>query len=244
MENGNFVVGSDDKIKGRGYFLASDEITTRDNLNEILRLITVRISSEEALGSGTILHNDGTKYYVLTNSHILSGTSPPYFVQTPDGENHLASVVEDLSNHDIDAVILLFNSSSFSYEVARQGRFDTTQPGELVFSAGFICPQNGDSFYNLEIRTGEITYIVSPPLEDGYRIAYTNRIDMGMSGGPLINDRGEVIGINGLRSNPLWDISLRYTDGIEVSPHLQELLSNYSLAIPLSTVLETTDILK
>jgi S1-C subfamily serine protease len=75
-------------------------------------------------------------------------------------------------------------------------------------------------------------------LEGGYQIGYTNELKKGMSGGPLLNRWGEVVGINGKHAYPLWNAPSIYQDGSQVRPALNEAIDRYSWAIPVRTLLQ------
>lgn len=85
---------------------------------------------------------------------------------------------------------------------------------------------------------GQVSLLLDKPLEQGYQIGYTNDIYKGMSGAPLLNDRGEVVGINGLHKEPLWDALEVYQDGSVPCQSLQDLISLSSLAIPIERVIK------
>ena len=85
---------------------------------------------------------------------------------------------------------------------------------------------------------GQVSLLLKKPLEQGYQIGYTNDIYKGMSGAPLLNNRGEVVGINGLHQEPLWDALEVYQDGSVPCQSLQDLISRSSLAIPIESVIK------
>jgi S1-C subfamily serine protease len=58
-----------------------------------------------------------------------------------------------------------------------------------------------------------------------------------MSGGPLLNQKGELVGISG-RHPVLWENSDNYEDGSQPSPDLQTLINNSSWAIPSEQIIK------
>ena len=75
------------------------------------------------------------------------------------------------------------------------GEFDFVEPGEQVFAIGFPSPSSDVHGENIYISTGIVNAIrridTSPE-----RVIFTDaKMASGMSGGPLINDLGEVVGI-------------------------------------------------
>ena len=57
-----------------------------------------------------------------------------------------------------------------------------------------------------------------------------------MSGGPLLNRRGEVVGINGIHAYPLWDATEYYADGSEPCAALQDFIARSSWGIPIEVL--------
>jgi len=63
-------------------------------------------------------------------------------------------------------------------------------------------------------------------------------VQKGMSGGPLLNLKGELVAINGIHAYPLWDAPEYYQDGTEPCQALQEFIARSSFGIPIETVME------
>jgi len=89
------------------------------------------------------------------------------------------------------------------------------------------------------LQTNGKGILVDKPLQDGYQIGYTNEIQEGMSGGPVLNNKGQVIGINGRgKDDNLNSIQYKYANG-SGSPELIQ-KETYALGIPIETYLKLT----
>jgi S1-C subfamily serine protease len=215
-------------------------------INAIAEQITVRVLSTKALGSGTIIKKHGNIYTIITSAHVINGINSPYTIQTADGKIYLAKKVtkDDSIKYKKDIVLLQFFSSQVNYSIANIGDIDKMSIGENVYAVGFPLKTPARSGSNssfqlnksLAFREGKFVVLLNKPLMNGYRLAYTSSVDLGMSGGSVLNSQGEVIGINGLRDDPIWDIPMKYQDGTEPSLSIQKLISNSSLAIPIEDI--------
>ncbi len=212
-----------------------------EQIHSIAQSITVKVIADIPIGSGIIIDSQGLIYTVLTNAHVLSSGETPYSIQTSNGETYLAEVSTEFSAMNKDVALLTFRSTKI-YNVTTIGSISGVEVGDKVFTSGFrYATEASVQENNFTFREGQVALILEHPLRDGYRIGYTNQVDIGMSGGPLLNSQGEVIGINGLRDNPLWNDPLQYDDGTDPNPLIQELLSQLSLAIPLEDILDSFD---
>ncbi|MEM7592725.1 MAG: serine protease, partial [Cyanobacteria bacterium P01_A01_bin.83] len=158
--------------------------------------------------------------------------------------------------YDYDLAILEFSANQ-TYPTAKLGSSLFLEVGEPIFAAGFphnqsaapASPKSGqsesiDKFRGLTIKPGRIAIILNQALAEGYQIGYTNDVQKGMSGGPLLNSQGEVVGVNGKHAYPLWESPEVYQDGSEPCPALQELITRSSLAIPIEKSIELKPQLK
>ena len=232
-----------------------------NSLKEIDRVaasISVKILDKEFLGSGFIVQQNQGQYIVVTNQHVLRAGETPYRIQTPDGKIHLAEVVNDSikSDYEYDLAILRFNAKT-DYPTAKIGSSLYLEVGEPIYAAGFpyteidtktssesVSNSYTDKKTGLTIKTGRIAIILNQALIEGYQIGYTNDVKKGMSGGPLLNSRGEVVGVNGKHAYPLWESPELYQDGSQLCPALEKLITRSSLAIPIEKSIELNPQLK
>ena len=246
-----FLTGNAAKLKHKILTTVSPDSAYDDVLAEgidkIAANITVKILDRDFLGSGFMVQQEGDRYTVITNQHVLRAGEGSYRVQTADGKIHSAQVVESgvKSDRQYDLAVLEFTTNT-DYAVAKIGSSLYLEVGEPIFAVGFpyseleteVSTSTGDKVSGLAIKTGRIAIILNKALIEGYQIGYTNDVKKGMSGGPLLNNRGEVVGINGKHAYPLWESPELYQDGSQPCPALEELITRSSLAIPIEKSIE------
>lgn len=199
------------------------------------RAITVQIQTTEPFGSGILIRRQGMEYTVLTNRHVVQ-QSLPYLIQTLDGVTHPVSSVRKIDVRGTDLALLTFQSPK-PYAIAHLGSAKTLRPGDSVLAAGFpLEPPNPakDRFF---ISVGKISLLPLQAFAGGYRIGYTNLILQGMSGGPVLNQQGEVVGINSLHAHPLWGDPYVFEDGSKPSRMQHQQIRQLSWAVPIDRFL-------
>ncbi|UBF28390.1 serine protease [Kovacikia minuta CCNUW1] len=212
---------------------------THRQLYERSRLITVKVMAGNSWGSGILVQQQGQHYSVLTNHHVLN-PGQPYFVQTPDHRIYSAELLQGSKfqhrDHFLgnDLEILQFSTSAH-YEVALLNPTENLTVGEEVFAAGFPTEIAAPSAKGFAFTTGRISLLQAQAFVGGYRIGSTDLIHKGMSGGPLLNRRGEVVGINGLHAYPIWGNPYVFPDGSLLPPQTQAEVARSSWAIPIAT---------
>jgi len=159
--------------------------------------ITVLINSNNSKGSGVIINKSGDNYTVLTAGHVV-GKQDKYEIITSDNQSHAVKSVKKLPNVDL-AVVSFTNSNNNSnnYTPAKIGNSDSSTEGTTVYVAGFPKPTAAISESIYTFLDGRISANASKPLREGYALVYTIDTLPGMSGGPVLNQRGELIGIHG-----------------------------------------------
>jgi tetratricopeptide (TPR) repeat protein/S1-C subfamily serine protease len=211
------------------------------DLKEFAESITVRVTTNKSKsgGSGTLIRKDGSRYTLLTNAHVLGNDEAPYRIETPDKKTYSASVVESVKFSDNDLVLLEFVSDS-NYETANFPDLTKINAnkyvniGEKVYATGFPFDEE-----NVNFTTGNVGLFPPKNFQNGYRIGYTNAIKKGMSGGPILNRFGELIGLNGRHSYPLFGDPFVFQDGTRPSEKEREKMLPLSWGVPVEILAQT-----
>ena len=203
------------------------------------REITVKVFEGDSWGSGILIHREGNLYTVLTNAHVIFSEldRPTYKIETPDGNVYLATLREDIAfPQQEDLALLNFRSSESYYQTAVFGDSSQLQPEEVIIATGFPFPTNSIEESGFKLTKGEVWMLLDRALQEGYQMGYSGQIEKGMSGGPILNTKGEVIGINGIHAYPLWDRAYIYLEGGEPNLALQQKMDRYNWGIPAHTI--------
>ncbi|OKH20255.1 hypothetical protein NIES593_19290 [Hydrococcus rivularis NIES-593] len=260
---GSLVVGLPGNTHNAELDLANQKVQSeqlRDRLSEEqlyreAQAITVRVlSSLSLVGSGTIVRAEGNTYFVLTNAHVLRAAPSPYQIQTPDGAIYEAAVITPASFQKNDLEVLQFSAAKPDYSAAKLGASATLTQGEEVFAAGFpFSLEKGTSVpapsknvsspqyptdSSFAFREGRVVLVLDKALEGGYQVGYTNEIERGMSGGPLLNRAGELVGVHGMQAYPLWEAPDYYEDGSAPPSPLQQTIARSNWAIPTERIVQ------
>src|SRR5881398_1052993 len=139
---------------------------------------------QNALGSGVIVTNEG---HIITNNHVVDQVDE-IEVQLSDGQTKEARLVG--ADEQVDLAVLKIDDPAV--KPLKLADSDTVQAGDFVLAIG-----NPFGFEET-VTDGIISSIMRPNRTDGFGdLLQTNAaINPGNSGGPLVNLRGEVIGIN------------------------------------------------
>lgn len=203
-------------------------------LQKLAQSITVKIISGEKGGSGILIQKDGPLYTVLTSQHVLEA-GKPHLINTPDGQNYPAELVKEVNYDNKDLVLLQFRANG-NYAVAALGNSSTLKEGDEVFAAGFPFEEDSSGSRQFVTKAGRISLLLERSLKGGYRIGYTNEVEKGMSGGPLLSSEGKVIGINGIHAQPLWGDPYVYEDGSQPNDALRDRMRRSSWGVPIETL--------
>ncbi|NJL69183.1 MAG: trypsin-like peptidase domain-containing protein [Richelia sp. CSU_2_1] len=210
---------------------------SQQKLQQQAAAISLRIrSGGRVVGTGIAIRKQGSQYAVLTNEHVLKAGKAPYQIQTPDNKIYQGLEVKNANFKGNDLAMLHF-TSSVEYTTTKLG-VQPPKVGDAVFAGGFPFADEGAKDRGFVFKAGKVSHVLEKALEGGYQIGYTNDIEKGMSGGPLLNAGGELVGVNGVHAYPLWGDPYQYKDGTEPAPALREQMSKYSWGIPIATFKE------
>ncbi|MGK7874265.1 MAG: tetratricopeptide repeat protein [Xenococcaceae cyanobacterium] len=198
---------------------------TVNQIQTIAQEITVLIQGPAAPGSGVLIGKEGKTYYVLTARHVVEniGAGDEVDVTTHDGKVHSIDIskIQKLSD-DVDLAVIEFTSdrnyrlatlSNFNYRLYKNREYPSNgaygvpqslaQPEKaFVFLSGWPAVWENDRQslrFNPGILFSNAAAAISNPLvgSQGYELVYTNLSHPGMSGGPVLDTQGRLIGIHG-----------------------------------------------
>ena len=148
----------------------------------------------EGIGSGFIINEDG---YILTNYHVIEGANE-VSVTLSDNRTVSAKVVNYDENQDV-AMLKITDDNIKVPAVAELGNSDELQQGEEVIAIG--TPLSAD--LSQTVTNGIVSALnrnVETETGVSLNLIQTNAsINPGNSGGPLVNTKGQVIGINTMK---------------------------------------------
>ena len=138
-------------------------------------------------GSGVIVSYDG---YIITNHHVIE-TAEEIQITTNDNQSYEAKIIGSDEQNDI-ALLKIESSEELPYAVF--GDSDSTQIGEWVLAVG--NPFNLTSTVTAGIISAKSRSLDPTGRTTQSYIQTDAAVNPGNSGGALINEKGELIGIN------------------------------------------------
>jgi serine protease Do len=167
-------------------------------VNDIAREVTVLIRGEQGHGSGVIIQKSGNTYYVLTAEHVVR-KKDDFKIVTVDKQAYAIDYSQVQKIKGVDLAVVKFTSDK-NYQVAKIGTAKTSE-GQDVYVSGW--PNNG-AIGNAaggelirQFTSGSISGFLPKSL-NGYSMVYTNVTRAGMSGCPVLDTAGRLVGIHGL----------------------------------------------
>lgn len=197
---GSVLVGCVVAVHGSWLGFLAVAATSDDGVHvaRIAQSITVSIDGA-VQGSGVLVEQRGNRYTVLTAWHVIGENRPgeEVAIATSDGQSHQA---ESQTMHrlasDVDLGVITFEASS-RYAVANIGDSRRVAIGEKIYVAGFPLPTSAVPVRMMRFLNGDVQANATMAIPNGYQLLYSNPTLPGMSGGAVLNTRGELVGIHG-----------------------------------------------
>jgi serine protease Do len=160
-------------------------------LTERVRGGIVEVRNGQGGGTGTVVRPDGL---IVTNHHVVPGEGA--HVTTPTGAQYPARVVASLPERDL--AILKIDATDLPW--LPLGDSQALRVGELVVAVGHPLGVTGAATLGIFSGFGPIEGRGGRHFQEALLAAIELR--PGNSGGPLVNARGEVVGINAMVLGP------------------------------------------
>lgn len=219
-------------ISGKGSVIIDNLIFKEINYKNGSVSVSKSDYDVKATGSGILISENG---YVITNEHVINGANKIQVEITTEGVSKLYSAILVQKDADNDLAILKINDDAFktlpklNYSFKESGAIEV---GSTVFTIGFPLALSGMG-KEAKYTDGKISS------KTGYNGALNSfqtsiPVQPGNSGGPVFNDKGELIGVinASIRNadNVSYSIKLNYIKNlIESVGETTELPNNKSI---------------
>ncbi len=193
------------------------------NISSIAKTITVRIDGAST-GSGVIIEHQGDRYVVLSSWHVfstedLSRATKSFTIETVDRQKHLVTANKIARVGKLDLATLEFQSRH-RYSISSIGNSDRLSEGQTLYVSGWADPSPQLSNRTYQLLVGNLSGRIEQP-HDGYALVYTVNAFPGMSGGPVLDGRGNLVGINGRAIVDLRTGIVNSVLGIDINRYLR-----------------------
>ena len=174
-----------DVLRDHGEALTAQEVYRQVNPSVVR--VMVQVGSKASLGTGVIFSEDG---YILTNYHVVEGGSDCYIALDTGASYQASYVAGDPVN---DLAVLKVDARDLP--AAEFGDSEDLEVGDTVYAIG------NPLGYELwgTMTDGIVSAVDRNVTVDGrtMTLIQTNAaLNSGNSGGPLINEYGQVVGLN------------------------------------------------
>jgi len=151
-------------------------------------------------GSGFIFYKDDDYVYIATNNHVIESANE-ITISLDDNENVPARVVGTYVNSDLAVLAVsreYLEEKGVPFAVANLGNSDAMRMGDTVLAIGNAMGSGQTVTKGIISATGLTITIDDPGMRNRLTLDVMQTdaaVNRGNSGGPLLNHRGEVIGI-------------------------------------------------
>ena len=198
-QDGELIVSNGNHLETVGE-VTSIEKTSNFSLTEIFErteesVVQVNIRSDNTInnrgnmGSGFVYKDDG---YIITNHHVVDNAER-VTITFLDGESYIAKIIG--TDADLDIAVLKVEIGSTYLQPIPIGDSSHLKVGEPIAAIGNPFGLSGSMTSGIISQIGRLL-----PQDSGYSIPDVIQTDAainpGNSGGPLLNMKGEVVGMN------------------------------------------------
>jgi len=159
---------------------------------EKLELATIQIKIGQRGGAGVLIEDDGEYLYALTVKHAVTQKGRlDVCVRDTNGKFHIVKGIKEIYKHKVvDLALIKIPKPEDEYKILRVA-YQKPKKGTKIYTIGH--PLN---FY-FTITEGIVSnYLTNPlPLRKGTYMLISAQCFTGNSGGPVINEKTEVVGI-------------------------------------------------
>ncbi|QOS81371.1 trypsin-like peptidase domain-containing protein [Paenibacillus sp. JNUCC31] len=168
-----------------------------------------------AHGTGVIIRSNG---WIVTNAHVVDGLTNPLVVTT-DGNTY--KITKTYSDPLSDLALIKINAKSL--QTATFAKASQTTVGETVIAIGTPI-----SFSLRNSATVGVISGLNRGVEATYRLIQTDTaINPGNSGGPLVNMKGEVVGINSMKFSAVGIESMGFSIPVDTVQYITNQFFKY-----------------
>lgn len=186
-------------------------------IEECLNSVVV-IETPQGIGSGFVINSKG---YIITNYHVIT-SQDSIMVKWSDGRKGFADLISLAKFKDL--ALLKINEKNM--KPLKIGNINKVKIGDTVFALG--APGGaGDTVLDKTVTKGIVSSIrlLEAPYNPSEKIEFIQTdaaLNPGNSGGPLINEEGEVIGVN---SQKIANVAV---EGINFSISIEEVKKSFA----------------
>lgn len=230
---------------------------TDANIKKKAERITVQIKTiqNKSIGTAvivgkkefiTVLQKDKSPQYlydVLTAHHVIKDIkkrAEEIVVITPDKIQRNVSLKSATQIETNDLAVFHIVSAN-DYPTAKLGNSDNL---DRVFSAGFPCEEdfcNDELEFTSGITAPDVILEGYRSFRGGFKIGHDSKLYDGMSGSPILDVYGSVVGINSRKKYPpliFANNKYRYPDGSTPSKDIQEFIPYFAWGIAIEEYVE------
>lgn len=170
--------------ENKSQLIEASKLLSNKNIISKVKPSVVFIETSTGSGSGIVIESNG---YVLTNAHVVSSVNSAT-IKFSNGQSFIGTIVG--RDENIDLALLKVNATNLT--PATLGNSDSIEQGDSIFTFGYPLGIEGD----VAFKDGTLSR--RQKIDGQTYLEISAQILPGNSGGPLVNQSGEVIGVNTL----------------------------------------------